>query len=376
MKPRIFLDNNATTAVDPRVAQAIAEELAAPPSNPSSVHAFGQEAKKRLLAAREAIAEHLLIKPHEMIFTSGGTESMNLLIHGILADNPHVHLISSDIEHACVYHTLRRWEKQGTAITFLSAGLWGAIAPDAIAQAVRPNTRAIILSAANSETGVKNDIETIAAIAQERNIPLIVDGVALLGKELFSIPTGVAAMGFSSHKLHGPKGVGFAWARSTLSLSAWQSGGDQEYGRRAGTENLPGIIGLAAAIKLLREELPSASERMRQLRDRLQLELCSQLDPVIVNGQGPRITNTCNLSFPGVHGEDLLIALDLAGIAVSHGSACSSGALEPSRVLTQMGIPHQEAKSAIRFSLSRFTTDEEIDRCIEAVVLAVRKLRS
>ena len=376
MKSRIFLDNNATTAIDPRVAQAIAQELTTPPSNPSSVHSFGQDARKRLLVAREAVAQYLLVKPHEIVFTSGGTESMNMLIDGILKEKPHVHLISSDIEHACVYTTLRNWEKRGTEVSFLPAGLWGAISVDVVAQAIRPNTRAIVLSAVNSETGVKNDIEAIGTLARERKIPLILDGVALLGKEIFSIPKGVVAMGFSGHKFHGPKGIGFVWISSNFPIAPLLTGGDQEYGHRAGTENLPGIIGIAEAVRLLEQELPLASERMKSLRDRLQAELCFQLDPVIVNGQGPRVVNTCNLSFPGIHGEDLLMALDLAGIAVSHGSACSSGALEPSRVLTHMGVPLQEAKSAIRFSLSRLTSQEEIDLCIETVVNTVRKLRS
>lgn len=183
-------------------------------------------------------------------------------------------------------------------------------------------------------------------------------------------------MGFSGHKFHAPKGVGFAFVCSNLPLEPYLTGGDQEYGKRAGTENLPGIIGLAQAVSLLRIELPTASERMKSLRDHLQSQLCYQLDPVIVNGQGPRVVNTCNLSFPGIQGEDLLMALDLSGIAVSHGSACSSGALEPSRVLTNMGIPTREARSAIRFSLSRYTTKEEIDLCIHSVVNIVRKLRS
>lgn len=376
MKPRIYLDNNATTGVDPRVAQAVALEMTALPSNPSSVHYFGQEARKRLLHARETIAQALNLKPHEVIFTSGGTESMNMLIHGVLAGKQNAHAITSNVEHSCIYKTLARYASQGTDVSFLPAGLWGAVQTDAIAKAIRPNTRAVILSAVNSETGVKHDLETIGALCLQHKIPFIVDGVALIGKEAFQIPKGISAMGFSGHKFHAPKGVGFAFVRSDLQLEPYLSGGDQEYGKRAGTENLPGIIGLAQAVSLLRIELPAASERMKDLRDHLQSELCYQLDPVIVNGQGPRVVNTCNLSFPGVQGEDLLMALDLGGIAVSHGSACSSGALEPSRVLTNMGIPFQEARSAIRFSLSRQTTKEEIDQCIEAVVAIVRKLRS
>ncbi len=369
MKPRIYLDNNATTGVDPRVAEAIAIELSTPPSNPSSIHYFGQEAKKRLIHARETIAQYLDVKPHEIIFTSGGTESMNLLIRGIPQEG---HFITSDVEHSCVYKTLSAHPN----VTYLPAGLWGAIQPEAIAAAIRPDTKAIILSAVNSETGVKHDLEAIATIALQANIPFIVDAVALLGKEPFSIPKGVSAMGFSGHKFHAPKGVGFAFIRSPLKLPPSLTGGDQEYGRRAGTENLPGIIGLAKAISLLKTELPAASEHMRLLRDRFQEELSSKLNPITINGLGPRVVNTCNLSFPGIQGEDLLMQLDLSGIAVSHGSACSSGALEPSRVLTNMGISTPIARSAIRFSLSRYTTENEIDRAIEAIVFIVQKLRS
>jgi cysteine desulfurase len=372
---KIYLDNNATTSVDPRVAQAISEELAMPPSNPSSVHYFGQEAKKRLVHAREIIGHYLNVKPHEVIFTSGGTESMNLLISGIIGEKQDSHLITSDVEHACVDQLLRNHAKRGIPISFLSSGLWGAVHVDAIRSAIRPNTRAIILSAVNNETGVKHDLEAIGALALKHHVLLIVDGVALLGKETFVIPKGVSAMGFSSHKFHGPKGVGFAFIRSDLSFPPHLAGGNQEYGRRAGTENLPGIIGLSCAISLLNSELPAATEQMRRLRDHLEHKLCSQLDPVVINGQGPRIVNTSNLSFPGIQGEDLLMSLDLSGIAVSHGSACSSGSLEPSRVLTNMGVPIHIARSAIRFSLSRKTTEEEINQTIRSVVTLVRKLR-
>ncbi len=264
----------------------------------------------------------------------------------------------------------------GTDVSFLPAGLLGAIHPDDVHAALRPDTRLIVLSAVNSETGIKTDIEAIAAIAHLANVPFIVDGVALLGKELFTIPQGVSAMGFSGHKLHGPKGTGCAFIRSSFKPHPLLTGGDQEFGMRAGTENLPGIVGMAKAVELLRTELPTATHHMALLRDRLESGLLVHANPVIVNGMGPRIANTCNLSFPEAHGEDLLIALDMAGIAVSHGSACTSGALEPSRVLTNMGIPHHIARSAIRFSLSRFTTEEEIDTCIEVVSSIVKRLRS
>lgn len=376
MIEKIYLDNNATTGIDPRVLEAMLPELSSSPSNPSSVHSFGREAKNRLQKSRETIAAFLKVKPQEILFTSSGTEAMNLLLRGLFPSEVKGHAISSNVEHSCVYNTLLDLQNRGLEISFLPAGLFGAITPDQIKQAIRPNTKFIALSAVNSETGVKCDIDAIGKIALEAGIPLIVDGVAWLGKELFTLHPGVSAAAFSGHKIHGPKGVGFAFIRSSLKLCPFITGGGQEGNLRAGTENLPGIIGLAKAVELLSLELPAATERMALLRDRLEAGLITHAAPVVVNGMGPRICNTANLSFPRDSGEDLLIALDLAGIAVSHGSACSSGALEPSRILTEMGLPPQIAKSAIRFSLSRNTTPQEIDKAIAIISDLAVQLRS
>src|SRR5579862_123169 len=375
MKNRIYLDNNATTGIDARVLDAMLAELSTLPSNPSSSHYFGQQARQRLQQARESIASFLHVKSHEILFTSGGTESLNMLIRGSLHNAKSAHVITTNVEHSCIYNTLSVLSASGIEVSFLSGGLLGAVHAEDIRAAIRPDTRLIIASAVNSETGVKQDIEAIAHIAHTAKIPFIVDGVALLGKELFTIPQGVSAMGFSAHKFHGPKGAGFAFLRSSFKIQPLLTGGDQEFGMRAGTENLPGIIGMAKAIELLHSELPSATHRMALLRDKLESGLLVHANPVIVNGMGSRVANTCNLSFPETQGEDLLIALDMAGIAVSHGSACTSGALEPSRVLTNMGIPHHIARSAIRFSLSRNTTEKEIDTCIEQVSRIVERLR-
>ena len=372
---RIYLDNNATTLIDKRVIQAIYEELSCLPSNPSSAHYFGQQARQRLTQARETICSFLKVKPQEIVFTSGGSEAMNMLIRGALHAKHKGHVITSNTEHSCVYNTLTSFASKELQISFLPAGLLGAVRPEDIEAALRPDTHLIVLCAVNSETGVKHDIASIALIAQRAQIPFLVDGVALMGKELFTIPPGVSGMGFSAHKFHGPKGVGMAFIRSGLKLSPLLTGGDQEFGMRAGTENLPGIIGMAKAVEILAEELPAASQRMALLRDRLENGLLLCANPVIVNGAGPRICNTSNLSFPDTHGEDLLIRLDMQGIAVSHGSACSSGALEPSRVLRNMGVPHAIARSALRFSLSRYTTEEEIDSCIACVASLVSELR-
>ena len=373
---RIYLDNNATTGVDPRVLEAMLPHLSAVPSNPSSYHYFGQEAKRYLQSARESIAAFFQVKPHEVIFTAGGTEAMNLMLRGFFPSGVNGHAIASNVEHSCVHSTLTDLEKKGLEVSYLPAGLLGAVPPEEIQKAIRTNnTRFITLIGVNNETGVKHDLDAIGQIALEAGIPLIVDGVAWLGKELFHLPRGVCGIGFSGHKLHAPKGIGFAIVRSSLKLHALITGGQQEYNLRPGTENLAGIIGLAKAIELLNKELPEATMRMAMLRDLLEANLIQKVSPVVVNGAGKRICNVSNLSFPDVSGEDLLIALDMAGIAASHGSACSSGALEPSRILVNMGIPHQLARSAIRFSLSRNTTREEIDQTIEVVAHIVQKLR-
>jgi cysteine desulfurase len=361
MVPKIYLDNNASTAVDFRVVDLIIDEARKAMGNPSSTHSFGQEMRKRLIKARNMLAVILGVKSQEIIFTSGGTEGINLIIRGVFGYHPSGHLITSNVEHACVYANAKQLEAHGCEVSYLSPGLWGAVTPDAVRAALRPNTRLITLMAVNNETGVKTDIEAIARIAEEAQVPFVVDGVALLGKELFRIPSGVSAMCFSGHKLHAPQGTGFAFIRSQLKLHTIMNGGDQEFGRRGGTENILGILALTKAVELLATELPAASQRMQILRDKFENTLQQEFPYITINGQGPRIVNTTNLAFKGIDGETLLMKLDREGIAASHGSACASGALEPSRVLLNMGIPLDMARSSIRFSLSRLTTEQEID---------------
>jgi cysteine desulfurase len=370
---RIYLDNNATTGMDPRVVKAMVDDLSSIPANPSSIHSFGREAKQRLHQARSTIADSLNIKPNEIIFTSGGTESLNMLLYG-LALKRGDHLITTDVEHSAIFNSIKRIETQGVSVSYLPVGPWGAATPHSVEAAITPNTRLIVLTAANNETGVKTEIAQIALLAKRYAIPFIVDGVALLGKEPLELVEGISGMGFSGHKIHGPKGVGFAFVRSTLKLHPLLVGGEQEYGRRPGSENLTGILGLATAVALLDEELKEGVGRMRRLRDYLEKGLKERVPALRINGQGPRISNTSNLTFPGIDGESLLIALDLAGVAASHGSACTSGALEPSRVLLNMGLSPTEARSSLRFSLSRWTTQEEIDKAIQITSSIVAKL--
>lgn len=372
----IYLDNNATTPLAQESLEALIKEHTEPVGNPSSIHCFGQAAKKRLEDYRDIIASYLAVPSDQIIFTSGGTESMNLLTHGMLENKLNTHVITSDVEHSCIYKDLTMLQKRGTHVSFLQAGLHGSIQPDQIKKAILPSTRMIILSAVNSETGVKTDIDAIAQIAKKNDIAFIVDAVALLGKETFSIPRGVSAMGFSGHKLHAPKGIGCVFVRPELDLYPFITGGNQEFNRRSGTQNLSGIAAMAAAVECLYEHLPSATEKMTELRNRLEAYLIEQAAPVIINGFGKRICNTSNLCFPGIQGEDLIIALDMRGVAVSHGSACSSGALEPSRILLNMGISHPFARSSIRISLSRMTTEEEIKSASSLIAKTIKDLRS
>lgn len=369
----IYLDNNATTQVDLRVLQTVIDDLQNHFGNPSSTHAFGQKARSRLMKARSTIASYLGVKPQEIIFTSSGTEGINMLFYGLLSKSQSGHILTSSVEHACSYFTAKAWESKGFDVTYLSPGLWGAPKAEDVKAAIRPDTRLISLLAVNNETGVKTDLQGIAAIAQNAHIPFLVDGVALLGKEKVTIPEGVSAMVFSGHKLHAPPGIAFTFVRSNLKMDALLTGGEQEYKRRAGTENVAGIAALAHAISLIEEELPEASKNMELLREKLEKGIMANLPNVSINGKGPRICNTVNMAFEGIDGEALLTMLDMEGVAVSLGSACSSGALEPSRILLNMGIPLNLARSSIRFSLSRFTTEEEIDRTIEIVTRLVRK---
>ncbi len=371
----VYLDNNATTFLDPEVRKVMIELMNKDLANSSSVHAYGQKAKSILSTARKDIASFFKVKPHEVIFTSGGTEALNMTIRGIFGLEDRGHIITSDVEHPAVFNTVKQLEKKGAEATFLRVGSWGAVTEDAVRAAIRADTKLIVLMAVNNETGIKTDIEAIARMAYEAKIPFIVDGVALLGKESFTIPEGVTAFCFGAHKCHGPKGTGMAILRSTQKLDPMVTGGSQEYFRRAGTENLVGIAGLAKAVTSLRDKFPEVSLRMQSLRDRFENGLKENLADISINGEGPRVVNTSNISFHGIEGESLLMNLDLEGVAASHGSACSSGSLEPSRILLNMGISRAVAASSVRFSFSRMTTEEEIDYAVEKIVSIVTRLR-
>jgi len=375
MNPRIYLDYNAGTPIDPRVLAVIFQALQSECGNPSSLHYHGRLARQKLEESRRLIANYLKAKPQEIIFTSGGTEGAHVLMSGILLQKPQGHMITSSTEHACIYRNAKQLEKRGYAATYLNPSSTGEISLESVKNSIRENTRLIVLMAANNETGVKIDWEAIADLAFQHGIPFVLDGVSLLGKEPFKLTPGVTAAFFSGHKIYAPKGIGFCFCRQSVKLLPTLLGGHQEYDKRAGTQNLSAIIGLAEAVKILQSEQTLITAHLKKMRDLLENRLTSELEGVRINGEEPRVVNTTNLSFDGVDGESLLIQLDLAGIAASHGSACSSGALEPSRILTNMGLPLDRVRSSIRFSVGKMNTEVEIEQAIAHIIRLVRKAR-
>lgn len=376
MSQRIYLDHNATTPIDSDVLKVVIEGLKET-GNPSSIHFDGQQSRRKLEASRESIARFLQVRPEEILFNSGGTEGAHFFLDGIMEMHPKGHLLTSSVEHACVYRSAEHLLKRGYEVSFLSVGPWGAPLPEQVEEAIRPDTRLICLMAANNETGTVTDSAAIAEIAKKHEIPFVVDGVTLLGKEPFQIPEGISGMFFSGHKIHAPRGIGFCFCRRGLKLNPTFLGGLQEFNKRAGTENIAGIMGLAKAVELFRDgNLEKYTQQMRDFRNTFEKGLFQELQDIVINGEGPRISNTSNLSFLGIEGEVLLMQLDLlAGISASHGSACASGTLEPSRILTNMGLPASRIRSALRFSLSRTTTEEEVNKAVGCIVDLVKKLR-
>lgn len=362
---KIYLDNNATTFLDPEVLTAMKGVWTAPIGNPSSIHRYGQAARALLSQTTKEIAAYFGVLSSEIVFTSGATEALNMVIRSAPKGT---HIIASSLEHISVIESLKHIDCE---VTYLDPEPGkGAITVDQIAAAVEPNTSMLVVMAANNETGVKTDLEPIAAFAQERGLLLVVDGVAILGKEPWSLPQGVSAACFSGHKIHGPTGVGLAIIRKPMKCSPLICGGPQQHAMRGGTENLAAIVGFAKALTL-----PFKTFEIATLRDHLEQEILRLPDVLIHGADQPRICNTSNITFRGMDGETLLMQLDLAGVAVSHGSACSSGSLESSRVLLNMGVSPKDARSSIRFSLCRFTTLEQIDHAIEVIEHLTKNFR-
>lgn len=382
---QVYLDNSATTAVAPEVVEAMLPYFTAEIGNAQSVHAFGQRARTAVEAARRQVAMLIGATPGEIIFVSGGTEADNLAIRGIadahLANGRHI--ITTKIEHPATLATCEALEQQGCRVTYLPVSRAGIIDLADLRDALTDETILITVMHANNETGTIQPIEAISVIVRERreqgqkHLYLHTDAVQSVGKIPVEVKQlGVDLLSLSGHKLHAPKGVGALFLKKGTRLNKLFYGGHHERDRRPGTENVPGIVALGKAAELARVNLDERMARMRELRDELEQRILSEIPGASVNGdREQRVPNITNLSFAGLDGESLLIALDLRGIAVSTGSACSSGSLEPSHVLTALGLSREEVRGSLRFSLSAYTTREEIDYTVEALKEITSRLR-
>jgi len=378
---RIYFDHNATTPVDPAVAEAVARAMADTFGNASSVHHFGQQAKALLDDARSAVAALIAAEPSEVVFTSGGTESDNFALRGVaeaLEPTGRRHLIASSIEHEAVLVTLRALARRGWRTTLLPVDQSGIVKPEALESALTEDTAIVSVMHANNEIGTIQPIAELAGIAHRRGALFHTDAVQSIGK----IPVDVRALGvdllsLSAHKFNGPKGAGALWIKRGARVTAILTGGKHERSRRAGTENVPGLSGLGVAAQLAARKLAGESARLGALRNRLEEAILAQVPGTAINGvREPRVPNTTNISFDAVEAESLLIALDLEGVAVSTGSACSSGTLEPSHVLRAMGLPTPRTQNSIRMSLGAGNTDAEVDFVVSKLPGIVEKLRS
>jgi len=374
---RIYFDNNATTPVLPAVFEAMRPFFDEQFGNASSIHYHGQQTRAAVEEARERVSKLLGCHPSEVIFTSGGTEADNLAITGLV--KPGDHIITSTIEHHAVLLTCQNLEKNGCEVTYVPVDGKSLIDPGDIRRAIRPNTKLISVMMANNETGVLQPVEEIGKIAAETGIYFHTDAVQAAAKVAIDVAKiGCHALSISGHKIHAPQGVGAMYLKKGTKLRPLVYGGGQERTLRAGTENAPGIVGLGKAAQIAKESLDRGDDKkMAGMRDRLQQGILGQVDEAGVNGDGAlRVPNTTNIFFDHIEGESLVIALDLKGLAVSGGAACSSGAVEPSHVLAAMGLRHDRARASIRFSLGKQTTEEEIDAALTLIPDAINRLRS
>jgi len=377
---RIYLDHNASTAVRPEVLEAMLPYFTQHFGNASSAHAYGQEAKGGLEEARAQVAALLNATPGEIVFTSGGTEADNLGVIGGARALPFKgrHVIVSAIEHDAVRHAADALEREGFTITRVAPDGSGVVRAEAIASAIRPDTALVSVMAANNETGVVQPVAEIGAVCEARGVAFHVDAVQAAGKIPIDVQAWRATMAtIAGHKFYAPKGVGALYVKRGFKPVPLQHGGEHEKGRRPGTENVPGIVGLGKAAELAARELPEGPARIGRLRDRLESSVLERVPRVVRHGEGaPRVCNTSHLSFVGAEGEHLILSLDMKGIGVSSGAACKAGSSHPSHVLLAMGVPADVAQSAVRFSLGRCTTEQEIDRVIEILPAVVAKLRA
>ena len=377
MTRRVYLDHNASTPVHPDVVAEMTPYFTEAFGNPSSVHGFGREARDGVDVARERIATFVGVPADQIVFTSGGTESDNFGIKGLALARGRGHIITSRIEHHAVLRTVQTLETQGFTATYLPVDEHGQVDPDDVRRAMRPDTIAISVMHANSEVGTLQPIAAIGRIAREHDVAFHVDAVQTFGK----VPIDVAAMhidlmSFSAHKIYGPKGVAGLYIRKGTKMVSIQHGGEHERRRRAGTENVPGIVGFGKAVEIRARDMHAEAVRLTALRDRLWDGIAAHVPDVRLNGHPTeRLPGTASICYRNVESESIVLGLDLRGIAVSAGSACTSGNVEPSYVLVAMGVPIEWAMGTVRSSLGRSTTAEDIDYVIASVEPLVRKLR-
>ncbi len=376
---RAYFDHNATTPLRAEVLAAMEMALAEAFGNASSIHQDGQSARKLVEEARRAVAGMLHADPREIVFTSGGTESDNTAIFGAVAAAPggRKHVVTTTIEHPAVLNACERLERLGVAVSYVRVGASGVADPEDIKAALRPETVLVSVMHANNELGTLQPVPEIAAICREAGVPLHVDAVQSCGKvNVDCRELGASFIALSAHKFHGPKGAGVLWIRKGAKCEKLLHGGRHERDRRAGTENVPGIHAMGVAAALAREELQSEGRRLSGLRDHLERLLLARIGGVTVNAaHGPRLPNTSNVAFEDVEGEPLVIALDLRGFAISSGSACSSGSVEPSHVLTAIGLGRDDARRAVRISLGAGNTLEQVEALAGAIEESVSHLR-
>lgn len=375
---RVYLDNNATTPVLPDVLEAMQPYFLEHFGNASSIHHHGQETRAAVESARESVATLLACRSSEIVLTSGGTEADNLAIFGLV--RPGDHVITSTIEHHAVLNSCKRLQESGCEVTYVQVDTQGLVNPDDVRHALRSNTKLITIMVANNETGVIQPVEEIGKIAAEADVYFHTDAVQAAGKIPIDVKTiGCDLLSISAHKMHAPQGVGALYVRKGTQLQPLFYGGSHERSRRAGTENVPGIVGLGKAAQIAAGGLRNGNaNKMLALRDRLERAVLAEVDSAGVNGANvPRVPNTTNIYFDYIDGEALVIALDLKGLAVSTGAACSSGAIEPSHVLTAMGLSADRARASLRFSLGKQNTEEEIEfahRLVPATIARLREL--
>jgi cysteine desulfurase len=384
---RIYMDANATTPLLPEVFEAMRPFWIEHFGNASSIHQHGQHARAAVDHARDSLARLLHCRASEIVFTSGGTESDNLALFGTItselsATKERTHVITTSIEHHAVLHAAESLEHRNIDVTFLPCTAQGVIEPAELIGAIRPNTKLVSIMYANNETGVVQPIAALASIAHAAGALFHTDAVQAAGKVPLDLsPHGplkdIDLLTISGHKMYAPKGIGILFVRRNVRLNPMMHGGSHERQRRAGTENVAGIVGLGKAAEISQQWLQTEGpDKLAALRDRLEQGILAQVDEAAVNGAGaPRVSNTTNIYFDHVEAEALVIALDLKGLSVSGGSACQSGATEPSHVLTAMGLTPARARASIRFSLSKLTTEEEVDQAIKLVPTAVAHLR-